>query len=161
MIRFPIATLAFCLSTAVYAEGITISDAYIPIAPPAAKAHAAYMTIINDGKEARKLVSVTAEGYHMAHLHMTVENEGVSSMASMHHIRIEPGQEIVLTPGKMHIMLMKPMMSLEAGSKINLMLNFANGETLPVVALVKSKHDNHHDHDEHDDHKGHHDHDDH
>ena len=148
MIRFPIATLAFCLSTAVYAEGITISDAYIPIAPPAAKGHAVYMTITNDKKEARKLVSVTAEGYHMAHLHMPVENDGVSvsSMASMHHISIEPGQEIGLTPGKMHIMLMKPMMSLEAGSKINLMLNFANGETLPVVALVKSKHGNHHDH---------------
>lgn len=161
MKRFAIAILALCLSTTVHAEGVVISDAYIPIAPPAAKAHAAYMTIANEGTGTRKLISVTAKGYHMAHLHMTVKKDGVSSMASMHHMSIEPGQEIVLTPGKMHIMLMKPMKSLKEGNKVKLMLNFANGETFPVIAVVKSRRVGHDDHDGQDDHNDHHGHDDH
>ena len=159
-----LSTLAFCLSTAAYAGELRVSDAYIPMAPPEAMAHAAYMTISNEGTIARKLTSVTAENYHMAHLHMTVEKDGISSMASLSHISLLPGQEIVLMPGKMHVMLMKPKMALKEKSKIYLTLNFANGEALTVEAIVKSGNDvdhGHHGHDKHHEHDAHHGHDDH
>lgn len=132
--------LALALPAIAAAEGIVVKDAYIPVAPPGSMVHAAYMTITNKGSEPRDLVSVTAEGYHMAHLHMTMEQDGVASMAPMHLVSIAPGQQMTFSPGAMHVMLMKPMQAFEEGSAVNLALSFANGEILPIVATVK-RHD--------------------
>ncbi len=138
MRRFFAAVFALSIPAAGFAEGLRVEDAYVPLAPRGAMVHAAYMTISNDGGETRSLIGVTAEGYHMAHLHMTLEQDGVASMAAMHQVSIEPGQVLSLTQGKMHVMLMKPVMPIEEGGEVALQLEFANGEKLPVTAVVKS-----------------------
>lgn len=122
-----------------WGEGIRVTDAFSPLAPPNAKVHAAYMSITNGGDEVRQLVGIRADGYGMVHLHHSMKLNGVSTMAPMHQVTIEPGQTISLEPGMMHVMLMHPKARVAMGDEIALMLEFANGESIPVIAIVASR----------------------
>lgn len=134
MIRYAIA-LAL-LPTVVMAEGLSVDRPMVPMAPPGAMAHAAYFTLTNSGEEPRQLIGVTAEGYAMAHLHLSEIKNDVATMSSMDLVEIAPGQSVAFEQGGLHVMLMRPEAPLEDGAMVNLTLEFANGETLPVSAMV-------------------------
>lgn len=115
---------------------ITITDAFVPLAPKGVMAHAAYMNVTNAGKVTRSMVGVTAPDYAMAHIHLSSEKDGVATMMSMEQLDIKPGQTVVLEPGGLHVMLMKPVAPLELGGTVTLEVQFANGETMAVSADV-------------------------
>ncbi|CAN0602503.1 unnamed protein product, partial [Ectocarpus sp. 12 AP-2014] len=118
------------------AGGITISDAYVPLAPKGVMAHAAYMEVTNTGEATRSMVGVTAPDYAMAHIHLSSETDGVATMVSMDQLDIKPGQTVALEPGGLHVMLMKPAAPLEPGGTVTLEVQFANGETMAVSAEI-------------------------
>lgn len=118
------------------AGDLTVDHAMVPLAPPGSMAHAAFMTITNDGDTTRSLIGVTAEGYKMAHLHQSTETDGVAMMQAMHQLDIAPGQSVTFEHGGLHIMLMHPMSAMTEGDTVPLLLDFANGEKLPVTATV-------------------------
>ena len=122
-----------------FAGELRVSDAWIPTAPPSARAHAGYMTISNDSAVPVSIVGVTAEGYMLAHLHMTVETDGVSSMTPVHQIDIPAHQSATLAPGGMHIMLMRPQNPIKAGDMVTLTLELLGGEALVTDAIVKDR----------------------
>lgn len=132
---------AFTVAAPVFAsaEGITVTEAFSPLAPPGAMAHAAYMTITNDGDKIRNLVGVAAADYHMVHLHQSTDQDGVATMAPLHQIAIEPGQSATLRPGQIHVMLMRPKKQFGTGDSISLTLEFADGETVSVDAVVMGR----------------------
>ncbi len=125
----------FCPSIG-FAGDITINDAFVPMAPKGVMAHAAYMKVTNSGKTIRSLIGVKAPNYAMAHIHQSMEKEGVATMMSMHQLDIKPGQTVVLEPGGLHVMLMKPSAPLELGGTVALEVEFANGETKTVTAEI-------------------------
>ena len=118
------------------AESLTIENAMVPLAPPGVMTHAAYMTIVNAGETPRNLIGVQAEGYAMAHLHQSMETDGVVTMAALHQLEIAPGQSVTLDHGGLHIMLMRPVAPLAEGAEVALELEFANGAVLPATAVV-------------------------
>ncbi|MGB0660228.1 MAG: copper chaperone PCu(A)C [Mangrovicoccus sp.] len=120
---------------------ITVTSPWVALAPPSVKSHAAYLDIRNDGLAARHLVGVKAEGYGMAHLHHSMEKDGVAMMHSMDQMSLDPGQEVSFAPGGLHIMLMMPMGPKAEGDMVDLTLIFADGEELPVVAVVRRPHE--------------------
>lgn len=122
-----------------FAQDIRIQGAYVPLAPPGVMAHAAYMTLENTGELPRSLVGVSADGYAMAHLHQSMDHDGVATMSMVGQLEIAPGQAVMLEPGSFHIMLMRPKEMLKAGDAVTIALEFANGETQFVVALVKER----------------------
>jgi len=130
--------LAMCASIA-NADGMKVDDAYIPVAPPGAMSHAAYLTLENDGEVTRSLVSVSAVGYGMAHLHLSQETDGVATMSMVHQLDVAPGQSVILKPGSFHVMLMHPMGTPVVGDSVPLMLRFANGEEISVDAIIKER----------------------
>ena len=119
-----------------YAGDITISDAVVPLAPKGVMAHAAYMEVTNTGEVTRSIIGVSASDYAMAHIHQSLEKDGVATMMSMHQLDIKPGQTVIFKPGGMHVMLMKPSAPLELGGSVEFEVEFANGETLPITATV-------------------------
>lgn len=136
--RFAIAGAALVLSTGIAcAQDISVSQAYIPAAPTSAMAHAAYLELKNTGNTPRSLIGVTAKGYAMAHLHQSLEHDGVATMSKLHQLDIAPGQSVLFKPGGLHIMLMRPEKPVALGDGIELELQFSNGETLAVTATVK------------------------
>lgn len=118
------------------AGDIKITDAFVPLAPKGVMVHAAYMDITNTGDTARSMIGVTAPDYAMAHIHQSMEKDGVATMTAMHQLDIKPGQTVTLEPGGLHVMLMKPKTPLELGQTILLKVAFANGETINVPANV-------------------------
>ncbi|MDA9865232.1 copper chaperone PCu(A)C [bacterium] len=131
------AALAFALFPSLVSAGdIAASDAYVPLAPKGAMAHAAYMKLTNSGTKTRSLIGLKAPAYAMVHLHQSNEQDGVATMTAMDQVDIKPGQTIVLEPGGLHVMLMKPSDPVGLGDTVDLTLEFANGETLGVAANV-------------------------
>lgn len=128
---------AFPINTS--ADGIVVTGAYTPMSPPGSMVHAAYMTILNTDKFTRSLVGVTANEYHTAHLHHSMEQDGINSMTPLHQLDIQPGQNAVLSPGSMHIMLMKPIKKIGKNDEITLVLEFANGEKVFVTTAVRAR----------------------
>ncbi len=134
MIRLAFALMA--LPTALVAGDLVVEGPIVPLAPPGAMAHAAYMTLTNTGDVPRQLIGVQAEGYLMAHIHRTELKEDIVSMSSVDLMEIAPGQTVAFEQGGLHVMLMGPESPLENGGTVELTLEFANGETLPVSAKV-------------------------
>lgn len=129
--------LAFLLvPTALTAGEWQIEDPIVPLAPPGVMAHAAYFTLTNTSDAPRQLIGVTADGYRMAHIHRTEVKDDIATMSAVDVIEIAPGQSVAFDRGGLHVMLMQPTATLAEGSTIGLTLEFANGETLPVVASV-------------------------
>lgn len=134
MIRtaFLMAFLPFAASAA----DVTVENPVVPLAPPAAMVHAAYFTLTNVSNETRQLIGVEADGYMMAHVHKTEVNDDIASMVSVEVLELAPGQSIAFEQGGLHVMLMRPESPLEEGGTVDLTLQFANGDTLPVSAVV-------------------------
>ena len=133
--RLPVVALLL-LPHIVSAESLMVENAIVPQAPPTAMAHAAYMDLHNQSDQTKALIGVSAPGYAMAHLHLSKEEDGVATMTAVEQIDISPGQSLTLKPGSLHIMLMRPKGTLEKGGSVDLTLEFANGETVPVSASV-------------------------
>ena len=118
----------------------------VSLAPPSAMAHAAYFKLSNGGEATRQLIGVKAEGYMMAHVHKTEVKDDIASMVLVDILEIGPGQSIMFEHGGLHVMLMRPEAPVEKGGTVDLSLEFANGETLPISAKVMpmTKHDHAH-----------------
>ena len=122
-------------------------------------AHAAYMTLTNSGDATKSLIGVSADGYAMAHIHKTEIVNDVVSMASVDLIELAPGKAVTLESGGLHIMLMKPAAAIAEGDMVSLTLEFDDGTTQNVSAMVMNmKHGHRHSGHGHGDHSAHGDH---
>jgi len=135
----PVLLASLLLPLPAFAGDLMVSDAWVPMAPPAAPTHAAYVSLHNHGAEPRILVGVSAEGYGMVHLHESKETDGVMTMSMLHQIEIPAGGMMMMKPGGLHVMLMGPKGPVAEGDTVPLMLEFANGDKMPVNALVKPR----------------------
>ncbi|MEM6635814.1 MAG: copper chaperone PCu(A)C [Pseudomonadota bacterium] len=130
--------LAFLFLPAAALGGeLKIEDPVVPLAPPGAMAHAAYMTITNETDQAQALIGVSAPGYGMVHMHESAEKDGIVTMSSVDLIEIGPGQTVKFTQGGLHIMLMRPEAPIEEGGSVDLQLEFSDGTTQAVEAKVE------------------------
>lgn len=116
---------------------LKVVDAWSPQAPPAAPAHAAYVSLHNMGETPRVLVAVSSTHYAMAHIHQSKETDGVSSMMMIDRIKIPAGAVLSMKPGGFHVMLMRPKSAMNIGDKLPLSFTFENGEILNINVIVK------------------------
>jgi len=139
MIRYFSAAALLMSATALAAQDIKATNAYVPQSPPGSMAQAAYMQLENTSDKARSVIGVEASGYGMAHLHSSEMKDGVTTMTMVHQLDIAPGQSVSLEPGSFHIMLMRPEAMAKVGDTVDLKILFADGDTLEVAAEVKSR----------------------
>jgi len=129
-------TALLLIPTLALGDGITIEKPMIPLAPPSALAHAAFMTLTNAGDTPKVLIGASAERYMMAHIHKSEETDGVATMSSVDMIEIAPGQSVMFEHGGLHIMLMRPQNPMAEGDMVSLTLEFADGTQELVEAMV-------------------------
>ncbi len=114
---------------------ITIDDAVMSAAVDGRDA-AVYLTISNTGGIADDLVDVEVDGAAMAHLHTTsIDPEGTSTMSTSGPIHLEPGDEVRLSAGGLHLMVVDPP-PVSIGDEIGLALRFARAGTVEARARV-------------------------
>lgn len=114
---------------------ITLQNAHARIMP-GAKVGAAYLTVMNDGKEPDRLLTISTPIAGKAELHSVTDDDGVMKMRPVDGIALKPGQAVELKPGGLHIMLMDIQGRLKPGDTFPLTLTFEKAGAKSVSASV-------------------------
>ncbi len=126
----------FCIAIPAWAVP-TVSDAWIPEAPPVSTVMAGFMTIKNPDVDAVKIVAVQSEQFTDVQMHLSLEENGIAKMLPQKMLIVPAQGSLQLKPGSYHLMLFNPVAPLKAGDKVTLNIRFENGVSLPVIADVK------------------------
>lgn len=127
---------ALFLPTMSFADGLTVENPLVPLAPASAMAYAAYMSLINPTDEIRQIIGVSSEGYMMAHFHLSEIKNDIATMSAVDMVELAAGQTVTLQHGGLHIMLMRPMAPKAEGDMVAITLEFADGSTQAIDAMV-------------------------
>ncbi len=119
------------------ADTIVVSDAWLRASLGKVPTTAAYFKVENRGAAPDKLLSISTTAAGMAHLHESVETNGVAQMRPVPSIELKPGQSVVLAPGGLHVMVMNLKAPLIAGEKVPLVLRFEKAGEVKVEAEVR------------------------
>ena len=136
MKRRLIAALALIAPMAAHAGGISVTDAWSPAAPPAARAHAGFFTLVNDSVRPRSLVGVAAPGYAMARIHESRMIGGVMTMTRVDRLEIPAGAQVVFRPGGLHLMLFGINTPMTEGTEFPLTLGFDQAGEVVVTVIA-------------------------
>ena len=119
------------------AQGIMVNDAWIRGVPPSAKTTAAFMTIQNNRPDEMVLDSATSEIAEAVQIHAMEQVGEMMKMKEISELRIPANEQAVLAPKGYHIMLIGLLRPLAEGETIPLILNFRDGSTVAVDAVVR------------------------
>ncbi len=124
-------TTSFGLFGAVTAHEVKAGDleiihAYIPEPSETAQSAAGYMSIVNDGPDADRLIGVEVGFAEKAMLHISeISADGIATMTHSEGFDIPAGDTLVLEPGSNHLMLM------------GLVLTLSEGDMLPATLIFE------------------------
>lgn len=100
---------------------------------------AAYMRIRNTTGTADRLVGVSSPAASRVELHRTtIGDDGLAMMGLAGPQELQPGQELVLEPGGLHVMLMGVKETLEEGAVVQVTLAFEVAGEVSLEVEVRS-----------------------
>ncbi|WP_026802781.1 copper chaperone PCu(A)C [Aliarcobacter lanthieri] len=132
------------------ASVIDVKEPYIRATPPNMKNTAAFMTFENKTEKDVSLVKASSNVAKFVELHTHNMKDGVMTMYEVEKIDILAHSNTVLKPSGFHIMFIDLNKSLQEGEKVDLTLEFSNGEKQNIQVEVKNvmngmkSHHNHH-----------------
>jgi copper(I)-binding protein len=108
--------------------------------PKGAKVASGYLTIVNGGKAADRLVSGASDFSENFEIHEMSMTNGVMRMRELTNgLEIKPGQKVELKPGGYHVMFMGLKKPLQQGETVKVTLTFEKAGKVevafPVAAL--------------------------
>jgi copper(I)-binding protein len=104
--------------------------------PGGAKTGAVYLTLMNHGSSADRLLGATTAAADKVEFHNATEENGVARMRQMRSVDVAPGASVAFSPGGMHIMLVGLKQPLKEGQAIALTLNFEKAGKEDVTVPV-------------------------
>ena len=126
------------------AGDVVIADAWARTTLGPVRNSAAYMTLTNLGAEPDRLLAADSPAARKAELHVHLQDGGIVRMRPVAAIEVAPGDNTVLQPGGLHVMLIDLEGPLAPGDHLTLTLSFeAGGEVtldLPVRGLDAGRH---------------------
>jgi periplasmic copper chaperone A len=120
------------------ADQITVSEAYIRLAPPGAMATGAYMVIRNAGPGEVRVVKAASTVSRITELHTHLNEGGVMKMRQVKDILVPPGGETVLKPGGLHVMLIEMRLPLREGDMVPITLGLDDGSSKGISVPVRN-----------------------
>lgn len=139
LLALPLATgLAACSSGGDGGAGVSVTDAWVKAAEDGMTG--VFGTVVNDTDEDVVLVAGTSPAAARVELHTTAMGEdGSMVMTPVEDGFLVPANDThTLEPGADHVMLMDLVGPLEPGAEVELELRTADGETIDVVATVRT-----------------------
>jgi copper(I)-binding protein len=119
---------------------IVVRDALVRETPPAPTTAAVYLTLVNQGTYADRLLGATSPAAATVQIHehrMTAE--GVAQMREVAGgIELAPGASVAFAPGGLHLMLVDLGERLRAGAALPLTLRFEHAGELSLEVPVRS-----------------------
>jgi copper(I)-binding protein len=112
--------------------GISVEQSWARASTPASKTAAAYMTIINNGGIAVRLVGASTPVAEAAQFHIENADNGVMRMRQVSAIDIKPGARFSFKPGGTHVMLIGVKEPLREGQMLPLTLDFEKAGKVQV-----------------------------
>jgi periplasmic copper chaperone A len=116
---------------------LSVEKAWVREPPPGADVAAAYFTLRNTGHDSAVLVDLSSPVASETMLHETQLVGGESRMRMLERLVIPAGGAVSLTPGAIHVMLAGLRQPLHAGQQVPLVLRFASGQQIRVLARVR------------------------
>ena len=101
-----------------------------------AKSGAAYVSVVNQGTEADRLLSISTPAARSAELHTTVMAGDVMKMIASGEIEVAAGGMLEMKPGGLHVMLMGLIAPLKQGETIEMTLRFEKAGEIKVMVPV-------------------------
>lgn len=116
---------------------LSLSGAFTRATLPNAPVGGGFLTIVNEGGEADRLVSAASPVAKMVQLHEMKMEGDVMKMAELENgIEIPAGETVTLAPGGLHIMFMGLKQAFEEGSTIPVTLTFEKAGTIEIELVV-------------------------
>lgn len=81
---------------------------------------AAYGELHNLSNKAIRLEAYDSDAFASVSLHLSVIVDGVSRMREQSNVEIAPGESLLLEPGALHLMLMRPTREVNPGDEIEI-----------------------------------------
>ena len=133
-------TASVLMTSAAFAGGIMVKDAYARSALPNAPTGAAFMMLMNTTDTDIKLIGVRSDAAKRVELHTHIDKgEGVMQMTQIEGgIAILAGESHMMKRGGDHVMLMGLNDPLVNGETISVTFEFENAEDLTVEIPVDS-----------------------
>jgi periplasmic copper chaperone A len=134
--RLSLAVIACSLGAAAHAD-VTVSDAWVRALPPTQRQTAAYLTLHNDGAEARQVTGGSAQLAGRVEMHRSEQVDGYMRMSPVTSLPLPPGQSVQLAPGGIHLMLLDLERMPAEGERLELCLTLADGGRVCTLAPVR------------------------
>lgn len=99
---------------------------------------AGYFDLVNRGKQPLTLTAATSPSFKMIHMHLSMEQNGKSTMINIEGIEMNPGETLRFAPGGYHLMLMQRVQPLRVGDKVPITLRFSDNQSLETMFEVRS-----------------------
>jgi copper(I)-binding protein len=103
---------------------IVVEQPWARATPGGAKTGATYLTLINNGDVADRLLGASTPVADKVQFHSVTKENGVSSMREMRVVELAPRSRITFDPGGRHIMLVGLKQPLKEGQTFSLTLTF-------------------------------------
>lgn len=119
-------------------KSLRVSNPFTRATPPGARVAGAFMTIVNQGKEADRLVGISSPAAGLVEMHEMAMDAGVMKMRAVKEIELKPGATVELRPGGYHVMLEDLKAPLKQGDEIPLLLHFEKAGTVQIKVSVEA-----------------------
>jgi hypothetical protein len=121
-----------------HAPGLSVSDAWIRLAPTPSNPSAAYFTL-HGGQAEERLVGVASPQAERGEMHATMAGaHGMSMMAPLDAVSVPAHGTVGFAPGGRHVMLFGLDPAVTPGRAVRLDLTFASGRMLSTQARVRA-----------------------
>jgi len=114
----------------------TITDAWIPAAPPGAGVMAGYFDLYNGSSHALRCDGASGADFGAAEIHRSVVEDGQSRMLRDQVLELAAGESAKLAPGGLHLMLFRPARAFKIGDQTLLNLH-CGGVTLTASFRIQ------------------------
>jgi copper(I)-binding protein len=119
---------------------LAIEHPWAPESIGPAPTGAAYMTVVNGGNEADRLVAASTPRAQRVELHSNQIDDGIIKMRAVKAIEVAPGSPVVLQPaGALHIMLIGVKEPLKEGTRFPMTLTFEKAGSIEVEIQVQKR----------------------
>ncbi|MCR5942683.1 copper chaperone PCu(A)C [Ochrobactrum sp. XJ1] len=133
------------------AASLELKHPWSALAPAVAPVLGGYVTIVNTGQEADRLIGGTTDIAERLEIHESSLVDGIARMRpAKQGLDIVPGGTLKLQPGGTHIMLINPTMRPAEGEKFKATLRFERAGSVEVEFVVQKPQQ-----ESEDDHSGH------
>ncbi len=106
--------------------------------PTGAKVAGGYLKLTNGGKQADKLISISAEGTEAVEIHEMAVVDNIMTMREVKGgLEIKPGETVELKPASFHLMMMGLKEPFKEGQMIKGTLKFEHAGTVAVEFKVE------------------------